>query len=74
MAKKKKEETPAAPLDREQLSSYKPKVSSFDSMSIVTDPTLNSLFELAKNTNTFVVPSSKPAKNKVLPDLDGKKS
>lgn len=68
MAKKKKDEK--APLDREQLSGYKPSASVFDSMSIVADPTLNSLFELAKTTNTFVVPSTKPLKNNVLPSSE----
>lgn len=70
MPKKKKVE-PEAPqvLNREQVSSYKPTESAFDSMKIVTDPTLNSLFELAKNTNSYVVPSSIPIKNNVVPKL-----
>lgn len=74
MAKKKKAETNSTqePLTREQLSSYKPNVRPFDSMSIVTDPTLNSLFELAKTTNTYIVQPSREIKNNVVPKLDGK--
>lgn len=73
---KKKSEKPEGkkPLDREQLSSYQPKNSLLESMKMVTDPTLNSLFELAKNTNSFVVPAANPLKNNVLPGLSKQKN
>ena len=62
------------PLDREQLSSYQPKNSLLESMKMVTDPTLNSLFELAKNTNSFVVTAANPLKNNVLPSISKQKN